>query len=130
MTIPELLSGAMQARKLSERSLANFLKLAPSTVYRYRKGMGVPDPAQCRQIADRLGIPEEDVLRAAGHLSPPHEPTPLPSWLQALIPTLSKLDDFEARTVEATAQTLLELRELRGGYVASPPPAPTPPLSE
>lgn len=126
MTFVELLAAEMARRKLSERSFSMFLGLSPTTVNRYMHGKSIPDPAACRKIAYRLGLPEEDVLRAAGHLSPATEPPELPPWLQSLLPTLAQLDDFEAATLEATAQTLLELREKRAEYEATPPP-PAPP---
>lgn len=129
VTIPELLAAEMGRRRLSQRSLALFIGLSPSALNRYSRGTGTPDPAQCRQIAYRLGLSEEDVLRAAGHLSPPSEPPEMPAWLQGLLPTLAKLDEFEARTLEATAQTLLELREVRGAPEASPAAEPGPPPS-
>lgn len=109
--------------------LARYLETGPSTVRAWFEMDVIPRPPMCKRIAEVLKVPEEEVLRIAGHLSADH-PGPgdaLPSWLRDLLPLLTQLDETESLVLEYSARGLLELREARAAYqheVPQPPPHP------
>lgn len=59
----------MQARGLTQPKLAAYIGTTQSAVNRWYHGT-VPNPATCRAIAKLFRVPNEEVLRAAGHLLP------------------------------------------------------------
>lgn len=119
MTFAELLADAMRRHhNLTKASLARYAGVSESSVGRWLRGTMQPDPASCRILAQYFEMPEELFLVAAGHLSDSAEKADedLPLWLVQALPLLKKLDSDEARVVEGTAQSLLELREARAKY--------------
>ena len=119
--------GQELSRRGSNRAkLAAGIDSKPQTISAWFNEGRIPSPEFCRRVARYLHVPEESVLRIAGHLSAddaPEEPS-LPAWLESL---LTELDDFELHVVEDTARGLLRLREERARYEANPP---TPPRGE
>jgi len=59
--------------RINQTSLAISIKVGQSTVSNWLRGVSVPDPDNCRKLAQFFGIPEERVLTLAGHLSPRQE---------------------------------------------------------
>lgn len=125
-TIPELLSEALARRKLSERALSQYLGVSSNAVNAWRRGLRTPDPESCQRIASYLGLPLEDVLRAAGHPAPASEPTPDPPWLSSLVAEMRsiRLTPEEAEVLGVTLRGLLALRQEREHAAAQAPAAP------
>ncbi|MBI4496327.1 MAG: helix-turn-helix domain-containing protein [Chloroflexi bacterium] len=69
MSFPEYLKGLM-ARKggMTQRALAAYVGVTPPTVGDWLRGEYTPRPAQCKKVAAYFDRPEQEVLRAAGHL--------------------------------------------------------------
>lgn len=59
----------LERRHLTQRALATYIGVSPPTVSKWVSGDFRPDPAQCHKVAAYFHMPEEEVLRAAGHLS-------------------------------------------------------------
>lgn len=118
MTLSELLKDLVARSRRSQNDYAaQVLGISPSTLSRYIAG-DIPKAATLRRLAEKTGVPEKTFLEAAGFLPDEDErdPDELPLWLVQALPLLKKLDSDEARVVEGTAQSLLELREARAKY--------------
>lgn len=118
MTLSELLKDLVARSRRSQNDYAaQVLGISPSTLSRYIAG-DIPKAATLRRLAEKTGVPEKTFLEAAGFLPDEDErdPDELPLWLVQALPLLKRLDSDEARVVEGTAQSLLELREARAKY--------------
>lgn len=90
--------------------LAAAIDSARQTVNAWFTEGRLPTTDLCKRIAKYLGLPEEEVLIRAGHLSPDHvyvQPE-VPGWFTAAI---EGLEDWELQVVARTAQGLREARE-------------------
>jgi len=56
--------------RLNQTALALSIKVGQSTISKWLKGLSTPDPPNCRKLANFFNVPEQEVLIAAGHLSP------------------------------------------------------------
>jgi len=114
LTIPDILREAMRRRALSERALAMYLGVSSNAVNRWVRAQSRPDPEYCQRIAEYLGLPLADVLRAAGHPAPPAaaDSASDPPWLAQLIAEMRelRLTPAEADVLDATVQGLRALR--------------------
>lgn len=110
MTIAELIASERKRLKLSLRSFGAGIGASQTAVADWEKGRRIPDSESCRKIARYLRLPEDDILRMAGHRSdgdtPP--PPPVPPWLAA---TLSELGEEDLESVHLLARRLLEVRQ-------------------
>lgn len=91
--------------------LARQIGVQPSTVSRWRSGLRVPEPPQCRRIANALGINRFLVLYQAGHI----DELPSPR-LQLEAERISRdlVATFEA-TFEQAREELAEIRNAEVG---------------
>lgn len=103
---------------MSRAQIAQYTGVDRSAVGRWlrEEAPSLPSEQSCRALAAWWKLPVNDILRLAGHGVPASSDEDLPQWLRELLPTLKGLDEFEGRTVEATALSLLEMRELRARY--------------
>lgn len=58
---------------LTKSELARRIGVDPSYITRWLRG-ALPEPAQCQQIADGLGVPRQVILQMAGREAPPQLP--------------------------------------------------------
>ena len=63
------LKEVMRRRKRLPSQLAADLGISHATVIRWMAGADIPNPRSCRVLAEYSGVPVENVLAAAGHLS-------------------------------------------------------------
>lgn len=64
----DYLKGLMEQRRVgSQRAVATYIGATPTAVSRWLAGKHKPEPEYCRRIAVYFRVPEEEVLRAAGH---------------------------------------------------------------
>lgn len=129
VTFAEMLAAAIRRRRQTQNAFARDLGVAGSTLSRYLRGSR-PEYFVCQRFAEMTGIPEEDVLRAAGLLSSSEPPANEdPPWLAELIAELRAADltPRETDVLDATVQGLLQLREERERYGALPPTDPEAP---
>ena len=106
--------------KLSQGAVATYLKVSPSAVSRWEKGVAVPETDNCRGLARLFRVPEEEVLRAAGHLSAePSPPVVIPEegelvrWLRGM-PEAERRIVLDLRpTIEALARQVREREDRR-----------------
>jgi len=67
---PKWLSQQLDKRQdLNQTGLALSLRVGPSTISNWLRGVSNPQPENCRKLARYFHIPEEDVLALAGHIS-------------------------------------------------------------
>lgn len=64
------LSAVMRARGLRTAELARIMGVQGSTVSKWRLGRFRPDSLSCRELADALHVPAQEVLVRAGHVDP------------------------------------------------------------
>ena len=60
----------LKGPRLSQNALAEYIGASSGAMSRWMTGQETPRPAYCRKLAKYFKVPEEEVLRAAGHLSP------------------------------------------------------------
>ena len=68
--LAELLEDLKDKRGLSVRAMAEKIGISHPTMLDILKGKSVPSPATVRKIAAWSGLPEDYLLRLAGHLGP------------------------------------------------------------
>ncbi len=112
------LAREMEARRVRKAQVARYSGVDASAVGRWLKEDSPSQPSKesLRGLAAWWKLDENDLLRLAGHGVPESTECDLPKWLRDLLPTLKGLDAIEGRTVEATALSLLETRELRADW--------------
>ena len=130
MTIGERLRAYRLGRKpkMSLRGLAGYMGVSHSQLSQWERNLTQPTRTQCEKIAAYTGWDVEEVWRVArGNLDagalPAVQDWP-PAWLTNAFRTFV---GPERRAVEEISKTLLELREVRAGYEATPPESSTPP---
>jgi transcriptional regulator with XRE-family HTH domain len=64
------LANQLDERNYSNNAFAKRIGVAQSSVSYWTTGHVIPNPDNCRRIADALGVPRDEVLRRAGWLSP------------------------------------------------------------
>lgn len=87
--------------------LASYLGISRKTVWQWLNGSTVPRPAAFIHIAQKTGIPAEDLLRAAGY---DYQPTQVPP--QVLESVWHYLDAFAAADHDVSPDTARELRDV------------------
>ncbi len=121
LTIPDILRDYLTRERLTQGQLAVKLRVNPSQVSSWITGKARPEFENARAIARATGRPLNEVLDAAGF--PPVEEAEAPAVPTWIAETLSKLDEFELRVVDATARGLLRVREEKEQYGDQEPPA-------
>lgn len=115
--IAELLGRLLETKANgSNRKLAAYLDVSNTALDRWVKGIAIPDPVYCWRIAERAGLPVEDVMRMAGHLPPledtPDEPEIIPEMRAALADmTAEEQRRFALRAIELAQTLIREARE-------------------
>ena len=79
MDIIEFLQDLMRRRKKLASQLAADLQVSHATMHRWLTGKDVPSTRSCRVLAEYAGVPVEEVLAAAGHISQ-FSDTPSTAW--------------------------------------------------
>lgn len=119
----EWLARRLEKAGFNQSSFARELDTTHGVVWGWLNRGIQPSPEMCERIARVLDVSATYVLELADHipvgssLESEHN-ADLPQWLRELLPTLKGLDEFEGRTVEATALSLIEMREARAKYGA------------
>lgn len=108
MTIGEFIASARADRKLSLRAFAQYIGTSQTAVSDWEKGNRVPDPESCRKLARYLHMPEEEVLRMAGHMAPAEESKPEPLIIPAIASRLSGMTPEEQRRFALPAIRVVE----------------------
>jgi len=68
---PKWLNQQLDKRQnLNQTGLALSLRVGPSTISNWLRGVSNPQPENCRKLARYFHIPEPDVLLLAGHTDP------------------------------------------------------------
>lgn len=134
----EWLQSEMDRRGVNKSQLAAYIGTKPSVVGAWFTEDRIPSTPMCARLASYLHLPEEAVLRRAGHLPPvpdddsSERQSPIPPWLITVFEPLTPHErDVVAKIAEETAHGLLQLREARSAPEAPPtdesPPPPAPP---
>jgi len=71
------LKEVMRRRKRLPSQLAADLGVSHATVSRWLSGEDIPNTRSCRRLAEYTGVPAENILSIAGHLSKVAETLPL-----------------------------------------------------
>lgn len=127
LSIPDILRDYLARERLTQGQLAVKLRVNPSQVSSWITGKARSSLENARAISRVTGRPLNEVLQAAGFpplAAPEPAPAPVPTWIAE---TLSQLDEFELRVVDATARGLLRVREERERYGDRAPDAPAAP---
>lgn len=69
MRFSEYLRRILDRHQVRQGAAAKYVGVSDATMSRWLGDKSIPDPPQCRRIAEHFHIPEQEVLRAAGHLS-------------------------------------------------------------
>ena len=75
--IVTFLKEVIRRRKCLPSQLAADLDVSHVTVSRWLSGEDVPNTRSCRRLAEYTGVPAENILSIAGHLSKAAETSPL-----------------------------------------------------
>lgn len=108
-------------------------KIDAGTARAWRSRGTRPSYANVIALADVLKRPRAEALAAAGYEIEGSnvEDRTEPTWVQRLVNEILNVEPpltpSEARLVEAQVRGLLQFREERAAYEASPPEAPQPP---
>lgn len=126
----------LQRRSMSQADLARDMKRRPQVVYSWFNDGRVPSTELCADVARALHLSLELVLKQAGHIPAAYEvPEPaVPGWLVTVFEPedpAQRLDPYELQvlehTVVETARGLIQLREERARYGATPATPDEPP---
>ena len=86
----------------------------PAQVSAWLNGVRVPEPEQCRRLADALGVDPRTVLRLNGHLSPEPDDNPLVADLIAKL-RWAQPDEREARLLTLVLEGIGRDKRRAGG---------------
>lgn len=114
MDFPAWFQTQLNNRKTNAYGVSHLLDVVPATVYNWLKGENAPNPDNCREIARRFGVPEEDVMILAGHLSADANRPPVPEpnpQTQRLLHIFSTLEPDNRQRILAIMLTLKELQD-------------------
>lgn len=117
-TWARLLRDYMATRELSQSALAKELGVSTGIVSQWMTG-AFPEHRSALRVARRTGLPERQVLEAAGLTVPPSA-SDKPTYPEFLTEHLDRLNQAELAAVAVTARELLRLREEKSPYEARP----------
>ena len=107
---PSWLQTEMEERKISQAELSRLSGISPAQISKIINMQSPPGSESCRAIAHALDLPEEEVFRKAGLLSPQvEEPPNLGEWIRMFV----LADEEERDRMLEVARTLS--RRSRGG---------------
>lgn len=119
-TVSTWLEAQIQHVDTNAYGISHVLGVTPRTVYKWLDGTHIPGPLNCRSLARFFGVPEQQVLILAGHVSanpgPSHNPLPIYTVpddpdLGVALRLFSALDKDERRRILAIMRILRDIQD-------------------